>query len=446
MQANPQLRALNRFGLGARPGESSSVDPRSWLRRQINPAVALLNGADLPSAQSLVETIMENRARDDKTAARKDLRQFGRKTFGLEASTALGHAMTTDAPFAERLVRFWSNHLAVSTAGEPIVALSAGAYEREVIRPHVFGRFEDMVQASARHPAMLIYLDQVRSIGPNARAGRNNRRGLNENYARELLELHTLGVDGGYDQRDVEQLALILTGWTIGGYVRQRNKGPAKPFAFADAMHEPGFKTLLGRRYPEGGESEGTAAIANLCRQPSTARFIATKLVRHFVSDRPHPLDIDVIASVYLDTDGDLGEVSLALLDLDSAFYGADRKIRSPQEFVIAMGRSLGLSTVDRKVVSALTSLRHTPWSPPSPAGYSDEVAEWGDPDGLLRRADLARMVTKRSRARLPDAGAFARDVMEVRDPALLNALLAEQSSAADQATLIFASPDFQWR
>ena len=136
--------------------------------------------------------------------------------------------------------RFWSNHLAVSTAGEPIVALSAGAYEREAIRPHVFGRFEDMVQASARHPAMLIYLDQVRSIGPNARAGRNNRRGLNENYARELLELHTLGVDGGYDQRDVEQLALILTGWTIGGYVRQRNRGPVKPFAFADAMHEPG--------------------------------------------------------------------------------------------------------------------------------------------------------------------------------------------------------------
>ena len=234
--------------------------------------------------------------------------------------------------------------------------------------------------------------------------------------------------------------------WTIGGYVRQRNRGPAKPFAFAEAMHEPGSKTLLGRRYPQGGESEGTAAIANLCRHPSTARFIATKLVRHFVSDQPHPLDIDVIAGVYLDTDGDLGEVSLALLDLDGAFYGADRKIRSPQEFVIAMGRSFGLSTVDRKVVSALTSLRHTPWSPPSPAGYSDEVAEWGDPDGLLRRADLARMLTKRSRVRLPDAGAFAQDIMEVRDPALLNALLAEQSSAADQATLLFASPDFQWR
>ena len=130
-----------------------------------------------------------------------------------------------------------------------MVALSAGAYEREAIRPHVFGRFEDMVQASARHPAMLIYLDQVRSVGPNARAGRNNRRGLNENYARELLELHPRR-RWGYDQRDVEQLALILTGWTIGGYVRQRNTGPVKPFAFADAMHEPGSKTLLGRRYP----------------------------------------------------------------------------------------------------------------------------------------------------------------------------------------------------
>ncbi|MBL6772010.1 MAG: DUF1800 domain-containing protein [Alphaproteobacteria bacterium] len=446
MQANPQLRALNRFGLGARPGESRSVDPRSWLRSQINPAAALLTGSDLPSAQSLIETIMKNRARDDKTAARKDLRQFGRQTLGLEAGAALRQAMTTDAPFAERLARFWSNHLAVSTVGEPMVALSAGAYEREAIRPHVFGRFADMVQASARHPAMLIYLDQVRSIGPNARAGRNNRRGLNENYARELLELHTLGVDGGYDQRDVEQLALILTGWTIGGYVRQRNTGPVKPFAFADAMHEPGSKTLLGRRYPQGGENEGTAAIANLCRHPSTARFLATKLVRHFVSDRPHPLDIDIIAGVYLDTDGDLAEVSLALLDLDGAFYGPERKIRSPQEFLIAMGRGLGLSKVDRKAVSALTALRHIPWSPPSPAGYSDEVADWGDPDVLLRRADLARMVTKRARARLTDAGAFAQDVMEVRDPALLNALLAEQSSAADQATLVFASPDFQWR
>ena len=182
------------------------------------------------------------------------------------------------------------------------------------------------------------------------------------------------------------------------------------------------------------------------CAATRRRRGSANKLVRHFVSDRPHPLDIDILAGVYLDTDGDLAEVSLALLDLDGAFYGPERKIRSPQEFLIAMGRGLGLSKVDRKAVSALTALRHTPWSPPSPAGYSDEVADWGDPDGLLRRADLARMVTKRARSRLSDVGAFAQDVMEVRDPALLNALLAEQSSVADQATLVFASPDFQWR
>ncbi len=446
MQANPQLRALNRFGLGARPGEAGAIDPRSWLRQQINPNATRMKGLELPSAQDLAETVMSSRARDDKAQARKELRKLGRETFGREATAAIAHAMTTDNPFAERLVRFWSNHLAVSTVGEPVVSLTAGAYEREAIRPHVFGRFEDMVQASARHPAMLIYLDQVRSFGPNARAARNNRRGLNENYARELLELHTLGVDGGYDQRDVEQLALILTGWTIGGYIRQGAEGAATPFTFVDAMHEPGSKTLLGRRYPEGGEMEGSAAISALCRHPSTARFIATKLVRHFVSDQPHPLDVDIIAGVYLDTDGDLAEVSLALLDLDGALYGPERKIRSPQDFLIAMGRCLGLTSIQRKGLAGLISLRHAPWSPGSPAGFADTAVEWGDPDGLLCRVDLARLVVRSSRTILPDAGGFAASVMEVRNPALLNAMLAEQSSAVDKTALIFASPDFQWR
>ena len=231
-------------------------------------------------------------------------------------------------------------------AGERTVA---GAYEREAIRPHVFGRFEDMVLATAMHPAMLVYLDQARSIGPKSRAGKRNGRGLNENYARELMELHTLGVDGGYTQDDVRQLALMLTGWTVGGMIRGRNSGESRPFQFTDRLHEPGSKTLLRRRFAEAGVEEGRQAISMLCQHPSTATFIATKLVRHFVADQPHPMDVDFIARTFQRSNGDLRVVSLALLQLDSAFHGPERKFRTPQEFVIAAARALGITTLTAK-------------------------------------------------------------------------------------------------
>ena len=195
--------------------------------------------------------------------------------------------MTTERPFVERLVAFWSNHLCVSVGAKILVAPFAGSYEREAIRPHVLGRFEDMLLASAKHPAMLVYLDNFQSIGPKspgAQAARGRgqggqqARGLNENYARELLELHTLGVDGGYTQQDVQELAKILTGWTVGGLARaQQQMRPAatrRPargrmaqaanderlgFAFQELLHEPGSKTVLGVRYADGGVEEGRA-------------------------------------------------------------------------------------------------------------------------------------------------------------------------------------------
>ncbi len=259
--------------------------------------------------------------------------------------------VTSDRPFVERLVAFWSNHLCVSTGAKVLVAPLAGSYEREAIRPHVLGRFEDMVLASARHPAMLVYLDNFQSIGPNSRGGqfsgrggRGQKRGLNENYARELLELHTLGVDGGYTQQDVQELAKILTGWTVAGLVRgapqvtaQRGRRPngrtgatpatADPdrngpigFTFQALLHEPGAKTVLGVKYGDDGEEEGERVIRALCRHPSTARFVATKLVTHFVGDQPPAAAVDRIARVFRDSDGDLRAVSLALVDLDDAW------------------------------------------------------------------------------------------------------------------------------
>ena len=230
----------------------------------------------------------------------------------------------------------------MSIGAKVLVAPLAGSYEREAIRPHVLGRFEDMVLASAKHPAMLVYLDNFQSIGPASRGaalggrGQGQRRGLNENYARELLELHTLGVDGGYTQQDVQELAKILTGWTVGGLgagagaadgarAAARRSMAGQPdhgrigFAFQEVLHEPGAKTVLGARYGEAGVEEGERAIRALCRHPSTARFVATKLVTHFVSDEPPAAAVDRIARVFRDTDGDLRAVSAALVDLPEA-------------------------------------------------------------------------------------------------------------------------------
>lgn len=447
MEINPNLRALNRFGLGARRGEARAISHRSWLLSQVSPEAALLRGADLMPTQALVEQLAAYRRQGSRGAdARQEIRQAGRDIYQREAQAALNQAVTTQTPFAERLVRFWSNHFAVSTQGEQLIGWLAGAYERDAIRPHVFGKFEDMVLASARHPAMLIYLDQARSVGPDSRGARAGRRGLNENYARELMELHTLGVNGGYSQQDVEQLALVLTGWTIGGFNNPR-RDPS-PFAFEPSIHQPGRKRVLGLDLAEEGESEGRRVIAWLSRQPATAQFIATKLVQHFVSDDPHPNDVALIREVFLETQGDLAEVSRALVDLDDAFYGPARKIRTPQDFIIAAARLLELPRVSSQGVRLLQPLRHPLWGPLSPAGFSDKLGDWADPDSLLKRAEFGRMLSQRVRAngrRVPLSSEVA-DIVESPNIDALQALLAQQESDADQLALLLASPDFQWR
>ena len=207
-----------------------------------------------------------------------------RDAFQTEAFARFNHATTTDAAFLERLVMFWSNHFCVS-ANKGAVRGIAGAYEREAIRPHVLGRFSDLLIAAEQHPAMLIYLDNAQSIGPNSRAGRNRGRGLNENLAREILELHTLGVGGGYTQDDVGNLARILTGWSVGTLANAASE-PGK-FFFAPARHEPGDRTVMGRSYPDRGQATGEDVLRDLAKHPATARHIALKLAQHFVSDSP---------------------------------------------------------------------------------------------------------------------------------------------------------------
>jgi uncharacterized protein (DUF1800 family) len=462
------LRALNRFGLGARIGERGRIgDARAWLRAQLDGPPPALAAPAAGSPAALGEAIRAFRGQGRATPEqRQQLRRRLVEIASQESQAALTMRVTTDRPFVERLVAFWSNHLCVSTAAKVLVAPLAGSYEREAIRPHVLGRFEDMVLASAKHPAMLVYLDNFQSIGPNspgARRGRG-RRGLNENYARELLELHTLGVNGGYTQQDVQELAKILTGWTVGGLQNggSRLRGPASArlrdsasarqaepeigFAFQDLLHEPGARTVLGARYGEAGVAQGEHVIRDLCRHPSTAQFVATKLVAHFVADDPPAAAVERLARVFRTTGGDLRAVAAALIDIQDAWTDTTRKFRTPQDWLVAILRAVNAPSVNLMTLPVLRQLRHPLWAPQAPKGFGDTVQEWADPDSLLNRAELARTLARRMRdARLD--GAALLDVVDVGAGDPLRALVADTSIAAgDRVALAIAGPAFQWR
>ncbi len=458
------LRALNRFGLGAGPGDARALDdPRGWLESQLDSSAPLrpTPGGDV----DVGALVREQRAlaRSDDDARRSDLRRRILEFTVTESRDALTARTTSARPFVERLVAFWSNHLCVSAAAKLPTRLLAGSYEREAIRPHVLGRFDEMVRASVRHPAMLTYLDNAQSVGPDSPAARTVARrrrgedappvGLNENHARELLELHTLGVDGGYDQDDVRALARVLTGWTVtglGGAGARFAPGDGVGFRFVPLLHDPGDKTVLGRRYGEGGEGEGDAVIRDLCRHPSTATFVATKLVRHFVDDDPPPDAVTRVARRFRDTEGDLRETARALVHLDAAWSDAHRKFRTPQDWLVAMLRGLGAREAPPSVLGVLRDLRHPLWAPPSPRGFGDTMAEWADPDGLLNRAELARTVARTPAGRRVGSGpglpALA-DLAEGSGDDPLRAVLADSSIPSDErVALAFAGPSFQWR
>jgi uncharacterized protein (DUF1800 family) len=403
------------------------------------------------------------------SASQQERRQARRRLVEIvaaEGQAALAERVTTERPFVERLVAFWSNHLCVSVSAKVLVAPLAGSYEREAIRPHVLGRFEDMMLASAKHPAMLVYLDNFQSIGPNSPGARRARarpsRGLNENYARELVELHTLGVDTAATRSRTCRTGQVLTGWTVGGLlcgggaqgIRGRGRGPAatsqldpdRPldFAFLEVLHEPGSKTVLGTRYEAAEVAEGERIIRALCRHPATARFVATKLVAHFVADDPPKQAVERIARAFRDSDGDLRVVA-----------GARSIYRTPGTIARSSVRlRTGWSRPSRVQYHRdipgdhplLRQLRHPLWSPSAPKGFGDTTQEWADPDSLLNRAEAARTLARRLRGRLEDARLLL-DVIDVPASDPLRGLLSDSAISTDERiALALAGPAFQWR
>ncbi|SDY30551.1 Uncharacterized conserved protein, DUF1800 family [Lysobacter sp. yr284] len=499
--------AANRFGLGARPGEleRSGDDGREILLAQLRRPPALDAFAGLPGSvetlrlefrqqqlsraaraqrgavaapmadpaapatmaaadEPLPRTRRRARAADPGDAARErppagrddgdpadQLRRELRRRQLAEFAARYRHAADTDAPFVERLSQFWSNHFAVSI-DKGNARLYAGSMEREAIRPHVLGRFQDMLLAVERHPAMLRYLDNAASIGDDSRVAMRaqrlgrEKRGLNENLAREILELHTLGVDGGYRQEDVIELARAITGWSTPG---PRDAAAAQSFVFRANAHEPGARRVLGRSYAEGGQEQGRAVLADLARHPATARHLSFKLARHFVADQPPPALVERMAQAYLREDGDLRALYRALLESEQAWTADARKFKTPNDFVISALRAGELPVGDqaRALVGLLASLGQPVFTPRSPAGFPDTAADWSSPDGLFKRIQAAQMFA--ARVDSGDITPYQRALAVLGSQAVSGDFaigLRRAGSASDGCSLLFASPAFQWR
>jgi uncharacterized protein (DUF1800 family) len=339
---------------------------------------------------------------------------------------------------------FWSNHFCISASkGEP-ARIWAGSFEREAIRPYVLGRFADMLRAVEQHPAMLFFLDNQQSIGPDSRAGQNRKRGLNENLAREIMELHTLGVGGGYSQDDVTTLARIITGWSFAG--REGRLGTPGSFVFNASAHQPGPQVLLGKTYENTGVAQGEAALADIARHPSTAKFIATKLVRHFVADDPPPALVARLEGVFRKSDGDLKALAAALVDSDEAWRAPLTKMRTPYEYLVATGRLLARIPEDPgRTLGALNTLGQPLWTPSGPNGFADSNAAWAAPEGMKLRLDIAAQFA----SRIPDS-VDPRDLLEVvaADAASEETRRTiERAESRQQAlAMLLMSPEFQRR
>src|SRR5271155_4140143 len=458
MARNPQeaALALHRFGFGPRAGsiEEIAADPRGALIAELDrPGAGQITNPDLPTSGAANRAVFEfNAERNaEKKRTRRDAAQatmeaapakpeamsLPRQLFRNEARARIDAALHAEIGFVERLVWFWSNHFCVNQEK----TVMAGAYEREAIRPHVLGRFVDMLLAAEGHPAMLLYLDNAQSIGPDSVAGINRDKGLNENLAREILELHTLGVRTVYTQDDVTNFAKVLTGWTILPTVTNPDHGGE--FVYIKRMHEPGPEVVIGKDYPDKGPEQGRTVLADLARHPATAKHVSTKLARHFIADDPPPVLVEQLTQRFLDTDGDLKEVTRALILSPEAWEPQQAKIKRPGEWIVAALRATRISGDIQRLLGGVALLGEPRWRPPAPKGFSDENAAWLD--GLAQRLDIANTFAQRVGDRL-DAEAVADTALGPLASAETRRAIATAESKPQAMTFLLMASEFQRR
>ena len=467
--------AATRFGLGAKPGEITAArgDPAGFLRDQIRAV-----GADQPQAhpESSADRLLELREfQQDRRQARQDsppppamaatavagqavpderdpVRIAGRlirRNAGLDFVSRAQLAAATDAGFRERWTLFWCNHFTVSAAKGLVTAVLVGPYEGEAIRPNVFGTFEQLLTAASLHPGMLLYLDQAQSVGPNSMgAGYVRARlgggGLNENLAREILELHTVGLEAHYTQADVTEFARAMTGWSVGG-LREASDRQGHTL-FRQAVHEPGPRTIMGITYPDTGSNQAGAVLHDLARSPHTAHHLAFKIARHFVADDPPPALVSQLEQAYLSSGGRLDRVAEALIAAPEAWAPAPQKFKTPYEFLVSSWRAAGTGPQNLQALGpTLNSMGQQPFSAPSPKGWAEEAAQWAAPDALIRRmtwADAFATSTVADR----DPMAMAHEALGARLNDNTATAIGRAESRAEGMAILLMSPEFQRR
>jgi uncharacterized protein (DUF1800 family) len=447
--------AVTRFGLGAKPGEllTARDDPQAWLLAQIRPAL----GADQPMtpAPDAAQRLLEFRTyQRDKRAAEMAHQDFDpvkvvgkliRDDAGQDFLTRTRLAATTDAAFRERWTLFWCNHFTVSAAKAQVATL-VGPFEDDAIRPHVFGRFEDMLVASSSHPAMLLYLDQAQSIGPDTMAAMflsrtGKKPGLNENLAREIMELHTVGVEAGYSQADVTEFARAMTGWSIGGL----QEPDAGKFRFRPAAHEPGVRTIMGKTYTQGGIEQAHAVMKDLAASPHTAHHVSLKLARHFVADEPPPALVARLQRTFQGTNGDLGEVAKTLVLAPEAWSPQAVKFKTPYEFLVSAWRAAGVSPDTLQQVGILNALGQKPFSAPSPKGWPEDAETWCAPDAVIKRMAWTQNLAAQS-LNGRDPVQMAHDALGARLTPLVATAIERAETREEGLAILLMSPEFQRR
>lgn len=485
----PPILVVKRFGLGPRPGELQAVtaDPRGAVleqlgaqsapvtssqplqptqvsshealliarRYQIENAIAakmappqpVATAAPTPAMMTDAKTVLpQKQAALTPTTAPVAPTPVVRPPdpagpiYQGEVESRYKRALTSPAPLVERLVWFWSNHFCIAINKDQLVRASAGAYEREVIRPHVLGRFRDMLGAVAHHPAMQIYLDNRGSVGPNSLVGRWRSRGLNENLARETMELHTMGVSGGYTQTDVTNFAKVLTGWTV---TDMESVAPGTT-VFLPETHEPGPIEVLGKRYDEPGISQLDHVLDDLARHPSTAKFLATKLAGHFIGPNPPQPLIDQMVETFRRTDGQLGDVIKTMVANESAWTPQPLRTLPPWDYTVAAGRALDVAPPWGVVERILNLLGQRTWEVQSPKGWDDNE-DWNGTAAMLQRLDWADEIGRRF-AGQRDVPGLARDLFGTSLSGDTLQALQRAESRQQAIALLLMAPEFQRR
>ncbi len=471
--------ATNRFGLGARAGEltAAGANPQKWLFAQLQPIKFAHAETDMARAYDLIKRFdalrkndkkeelpnkknnknrnnnMQNEGAasisqsvDDDSKDLRDLRkEIGDFVNGLEMES-IRNAVLTPNSFSVRLLDFFSNHFSVTAQGN-VMRVIAPLLERDAIAPNLVGQFEDMLLAVEQHPTMLVYLNNEKSIGPDSTYGKKSKKGLNENLGREILELHTLGVHGGYTQTDVRELAMAITGWSVVALGKKGTKEQGVGFVFRDGAHQPGERKILDKIYAQKGIKKGEAILKDLANHPATAKHISFKLARHFVADVPTDSLVKAMTKTWAASKGNIKAVLKTMLEHADSWLPEQQKYKSPREFVISTLRAIDgiepLKLEKLKIVQSLTALGQQPFNAGSPAGFGDLSSAWDGAEALMARIEWVNQVAAHIKVQampLMEAalGSQARE--------LTQKLVKRAESRQQALVLVLMSPEFQRR